>query len=108
MSERRFFGRLFDLSFSRFIATSLIKLVYVLAMIAGILGAIAFSVQCFAKGDPMPGPVSLLVSPLGLLAYLIVVRVYCEFLIVIFAIAEDLEDIRGGIKRLSEPGSAPK
>ena len=103
MNEKGFFGRLFDLSFSRFIATTLIKVVYRVAMLVGAFLSVIAIGSGFALGQPVQGVIALVLAPLGFLVYLIVVRLYCEFFIVVFAMAEDLEDIRKGIERLSTP-----
>jgi hypothetical protein len=107
MNETGFFGTLFDLSFSRFIASKLIKFVYVLAIIAGVIVVVVAVVSGFGSGQPVQGIIALIVGPFAFFAYLILIRLYCEFFIVVFAIAEDLNDIRRGIQRLAGPPAPP-
>ena len=107
MNEQGFFGTLFDFTFSRFIATRLIKLAYAVAMIVGIAGVVAAVVAGLGSGQPGAGLIALVVGPIVFFMYLIVVRLWCEFFIVIFAMAEDLDDIRKGIQRLSGDATKP-
>jgi hypothetical protein len=49
-------------------------------------------------------------APAVYLIYLLLVRVVCEFLIVVFAMAEDLEEMRETIRSLNkteQPASRP-
>lgn len=89
-----FVTRLFDFSFSRFIATTLIRIVYVVLMIAGLAG-IAFGLfKLFQLSDTRTAVLACVASPIAYLIYLVFIRLLCETLIVVFAIAEDMEDIR--------------
>jgi hypothetical protein len=86
--EKGFFGALFDLSFSSFVTTKIIKVLYVLAIvIAGII-ALAYTIAAFAA-DPVLGLLTLVIlAPLGFLLYVIYTRVILELIIVIFRILE--------------------
>ena len=88
MPEKGFFGALFDLSFSSFVTTKIIKVLYVLAIvIAGII-ALAYTIAAFAA-DPVLGLLTLVIlAPLGFLLYVIYTRVFLELIIVIFRILE--------------------
>jgi hypothetical protein len=91
--------RLFDLSFTRFVALSLIRIVYVLAMVGGV-GLLAYIIiDRFMKQDNYLGILLLVTWPVIYLVYLVVIRLICETLIVVFAMAEHLEDIREELKR---------
>jgi hypothetical protein len=86
--------RLFDLGFSHFIALSLIRIVYVLLMVAGlVLFAILIYYQ-FEIGDRAVAILLLLLAPFINLAYLLVIRLICEALIVVFTVAENLSELR--------------
>ncbi len=88
MPEKGFFGALFDLSFSSFITTKIIKVLYVLAIIIAGLAALAYVIVAFAA-DPALGLLTLdILAPLGFLLYVIYTRVFLELLIVIFRIME--------------------
>jgi hypothetical protein len=86
--------RLFDLGFSHFIALSLIRIVYVLLMIAGLVLLAVVIYYQFQIGDPTVAVLLLLLAPLLNLAYLLVIRLVCETLIVVFSVAEHLSDLR--------------
>ena len=88
MPEKGFFGALFDLTFSSFITTKIIKVLYVLAIIIAGLIALAYVIFAFAA-DPVLGLVTLVVlAPLGFLLYVIYTRVLLELFIAIFRIME--------------------
>jgi hypothetical protein len=115
-TEPSLFGRLFDFSFTRFAATSLIKTFYVLAMVLGLIVAVlavaaafgAFDTvssevsQATGGGNVTKGLITLVLAPFVFFAYVLLLRLVCEVLIVLFTIAEDTDDIRKGIKRLNE------
>ena len=100
MSERRdpwLITKLFDLSFSRFIALSLVRIAYALLMIAGLVVlafAITYLFQIGRQDTTVAALLLLLLAPLVYLPYLILVRLICEVLIVVFSMAEHMEDIR--------------
>ena len=87
-----FFGSLFDLSFTSFITSKIIKFLYVLIIILLGLGAIAVIV--LAQNQPSPMPIlSFIVAPLAFFLYLILARVQLELIIVIFRMSEHLGEI---------------
>ena len=93
--------RLFDFGFAHFIALSLIRIVYVLLMIAGLVFFAVLIYYQFEIGDRAVAIVLLLLAPLINLAYLLVLRLLCETLIVVFSVAENLSELR-------EASQAPK
>ena len=120
-------ARLFDLSFSRFVALSLVRMFYLLMLILGLLVMCAVIAGEFGlfnnptvveqlKGIDLPpevrqqidktqgGPDMIVVisAPFAFLAYLVVVRIICETVTVLFAMAEDMEQIRQGIDKLAK------
>jgi hypothetical protein len=87
-------SRLFDLGFSHFIALSLIRIVYFLFMVAGlVLLAVLIHFQ-FQIGDQMVAILLVLLAPFIYLVYLLVIRLICETLIVVFTVAENLSELR--------------
>jgi hypothetical protein len=97
--------RLFDLSFSRFVALSLARIVYVVLMVAGLAGLIFLTVYLFQTGQREMMIAALLVLVLGpplYFVYLLLIRLLCETLIVVFAMAEYLEQIRANIEQLAK------
>src|SRR5262249_27840233 len=105
MTQRRdpwLITKLFDLTFSRFVALSLVRIAYVLLMIAG-LAALAFVItylfQIGRQDTTIAALLLLLLAPIIYLPYLVLLRLICEVLIVVFAMAEDIEELRA---RLAE------
>ena len=87
--NKGFVGSLFDLSFSEFVTTRIIKFLFVIGIIASGIGALALIIGGFASHSAAFGILMLVLSPLVFLIYVILVRVYLEVLIVIFRIAEN-------------------
>jgi Domain of unknown function (DUF4282) len=86
--EGPFFQRLFDLSFSRFVTPSLIKLLFVLAIAVASLIALFMLIVGLAtitKG----GIILVLLSPLYWLLGVIYARVFLELIIILFRIEDN-------------------
>lgn len=79
---------LFDLSFSEFVTTRIIKLLFLIGIGFAAIGAIALIVAGFAAGVGW-GLLSLLLSPLVFLLYVLFARIWCELIIVLFRVAEN-------------------
>ncbi len=88
MQERGFFGALFDVSFTSFVTTRIIKVLYIITLVVIGLGALAVVVAAFANS--VAGGLFMLVigAPLIALLYVIYTRVILEVLIAIFRIME--------------------
>ena len=93
-----FIGALFDLSFTSFITTKIIKFLFIIAIILGGIEALVIIGAGFTSGS-MVGLLALIVSPLVFLLFVIGARVYMELVIVIFRGAEHLADIARNTKR---------
>ena len=93
-----FIGALFDLSFTSFITTKLIRVLYILCIIGGGLSALGMIGSGFVAGATS-GLISIIVAPLVFLAVVIFARVYLELVIVIFRGAEHLAEIAKHSKR---------
>jgi Domain of unknown function (DUF4282) len=88
-----FLSSLFDLSFSNFITTKLIKVLFVICIVLAAFGALAIILAGFARGA-LEGIIALLIlAPLLFLFYVIAARVQMEVLIVIFRSSEYLAEI---------------
>ena len=92
-----FFGALFDMSFSEFITTKLIKVLYVLllsligiGLVAGVLSGLS---TMFRRGGFLAGLVMVIVVPLVALIFVIGARMWMETIIVLFRIAENTTEI---------------
>lgn len=90
--ESGFFESLFDFSFSRFITTKIIKLLYGVAIFFCGLGALFMLIGGFTQGFGA-GILSLILSPLVFLLSVILCRVYLEILVVLFRIADYTREI---------------
>jgi hypothetical protein len=89
MQEKGFFGRLFDLSFNEFITTKIIKVLYVIAMVASAFGGLAVMFGMFASKTFFGVVGGLIAGPVLFLVYVILARVWMEVVIVLFRIAEN-------------------
>jgi len=88
-SAKGFFGALFDFSFEHFVTPMIVKVVYVLAMIALGLGFLVFLVAAFTQ-DTASGLFVLIVGPIGLLLYLCLIRMTLEFYLAITRMSQDI------------------
>jgi signal transduction histidine kinase len=88
MSEKRgFFGSLFDLSFTEFVTTRIIKFLFVLAIIGSAIGALAIVIARFSSGAA--GISVLLLSLVVFFLSVLFSRIWLELIIVLFRIAEN-------------------
>lgn len=87
-----FMGSLFDLSFSHFITTKLVKILFILGLIGTAFYCLFFIVTLFTQ-SAIAGVVGLILSPLIALFGVIYLRVLMEMLIVIFRAAEHLAEL---------------
>jgi hypothetical protein len=102
-TPRRFFSSLYDLSFHTFITPKIIQIVYVLCLIIVGLISFGFLLSGFQSsyglfGSSGPSFLSIvghiIVAPLIFIAGSIGVRLYLEFVIAVFRIAENTESLR--------------
>jgi Domain of unknown function (DUF4282) len=125
---KRFFGSLFDLSFSSFITIRLVKVLYVLTLILLALAYVAIAIALFAGGDQdatsigVDGTIEtsdddsgnvvlgvlwlLIFGPLLMLFYVLFYRVIFELIVVVFRIFENTRD-QLALTRDARPGDAP-
>ena len=89
-----FLRALFDFSFSQFITTRLIRLLYAIGVVIAALSALGAIIRGFNESAGA-GVVALIVAPLIFLLVVIVARVWLELVIVVFRIAEYLRDMAG-------------
>ena len=90
--RRQFFSQLFDFSFTEFVTTRIIKVLYVLAIFFAAAIAIVGIVGAFSE-SAVAGGVLLVLSPLWLLLCVVVARVMLEIVVVMFRIAEYVGEI---------------
>ena len=89
-----FFRALFDFSFSEFVTTKIIKILYVITIIIAALVWLGFLVAMFASGNGIWGILAGLIgAPIGFVLQVVFTRVGYEILIVVFGIAEHTRDM---------------
>lgn len=92
--KRNFISALFDISFSEFVTPRIIKVLYVL----GIIGAVLYTLFVIVKmGGMLWGGMKLVIyilSPFIFFITIIMLRLWLEVTIILFRIAENLNEIR--------------
>ncbi|HEX6151185.1 DUF4282 domain-containing protein [Nocardioides sp.] len=88
-SAKGFLGALFDFTFEHFVTPMIVKVVYILAIIALGLGFFLFLAAGFAAGA-RTGLVVLLVGPVAVLLYLCLIRMTLEFYLAIARMSQDI------------------
>lgn len=88
MSNKGAIGMLFDMSFTEFVTTRVIKVLFIIGIIFAIIATITLIVGGFGNGKVM-GILFLILSPLVFLLYVLLIRIWCEIIIVLFRIAEN-------------------
>lgn len=88
MQDKSSIGLLFDLSFTEFITTRIIKILFVIGVVFSVFWTLIFIVGCF-KASAVLGILFLILSPIVFLIWVLFVRVWCEIIIVVFRIAEN-------------------
>jgi hypothetical protein len=94
MSEYKgFFGALFDLSFSEFVTTKLIKLIFMIAIACSALCALFIIIYGFGFGGGTIAFLSLILAPVVFFVNVLLSRIWLELIIVVFRIAENTSEI---------------
>lgn len=78
-----------DLSFKRFVTPRLVRMLYVLSLLAAAFYAFSYMFSGFTTGT-FTGIFQMVTAPLAFLLYLIVARVTVELILAIFRIADHL------------------
>jgi hypothetical protein len=92
-SPQSFLGSLFDFSFTSFITSKLIKVLYGLLMAIAALYAIFFIIIGFSQGTGLGLFMLIIVAPIVFFLSVIYARVLLELIIVVFRIAEHTSEI---------------
>ena len=96
-----FFAALFDFSFTEFITTRVVKVLYALAVFfCGIL-ALGWILGAFAK-DAAAGLLAIILAPLAFLLYVLAARVWLEVILILFRIAEHTKEIVATVRKQPE------
>jgi hypothetical protein len=93
--QKGFLGSLFDVSFSSFVTPTIIKVVYILVMILGGLGALGFVAEGFAVSVIFGIITLIIIAPLIYIVELALWRIALEIFMVIFRMSDDIHAMRG-------------
>ena len=125
MGDRKgFLGALFDFSFTTFVTTRVVKVLYVLTLVLLLIGYVAIAVSIFSGGEEIatidrngqPTTIGgdanvglgvfwlVILGPLLLFLYTLLYRVFCELIIVVFRIYENTRDQLELTRRSVESG----
>ncbi len=88
MKNKGFIGMLFDLSFSEFVTTRLIKILFIIGVVFAAICSLSFIVGGFSAGAG-EGILFLILSPIVFFLFVLISRIWCELIIVMFRIAEN-------------------
>jgi len=89
-----FFRALFDFSFTEFVTTRLIRLLYAIGVLIAALSTLLTIITGFNRGAGA-AIITLILAPLIFLLVVILARVWLEIIIVVFRIAEYLREMSG-------------
>lgn len=93
MAQRRnFLAKLFDFSFSEFVAIQIIGIIYILGLVGAGLVTLAIVAGGFNNGA-LSGLIALIISPVLFLLYSILVRVGLEGFVATIRTAENTRQI---------------
>ena len=90
--NKGFFASLFDFSFSGFVASKIVKFLYILAHIVTALLMLGMIIGGFER-SVLAGAVTLVFSPLLYLLFVILSRIWLEVVVAISCIAEGIRNV---------------
>jgi hypothetical protein len=95
MEQKGFLGALFDFSFDHFITTRLVRLLYGLLILSAVVFAFMTMVTSWAgSSSALRGLVAVIVlTPLSFFVPVVVARIGCEGILVLFRIQEHAADL---------------
>jgi hypothetical protein len=79
-----------DFSFKRFVTPRLIRVLYLLSLVAAVLAAIGWMAGGFAKGWTY-GLFTVVTGPIAFLVYMLLARVVMEIVLAVFIVAEHVQ-----------------
>ena len=88
MVNKSIIGMLFDLSFTEFVTTRVIKILFMIGIVFAAIGVLALIIGGFNAGIGK-GMLFLILSPIVFFLYVLLARIWCEIIIVMFRIAEN-------------------
>ena len=87
-AAKGFVKSLMDFSFTEFITTKLIKVLYMLAILLAALTSVGMIITGFVNKGATSGIISLIIAPVVFVVMVLASRVWLELIIVVFRIAE--------------------
>jgi len=91
---RGFLGALFDFSFTSFVTTRIIKVLYVLILVLTVLSALVYTFLAFSASALFGFLVLIIGDPLFIIIVMALWRLVLESFVVRFRIAEDVRALR--------------
>ena len=92
-----FFEALFDFSFSKFVSETVVRVLYIIAILLAGLGALGMIISAFSSSF-WSGVFSLIFAPILFIFWVLLARVGLEIFVVIFRIADYLREIARNTK----------
>ena len=92
--EKGFFAALFDFSFTSFVTTRIIKVLYVLILILVVLSALIYTFLAFDANSLYGFLVLIIGDPLFIIIVMAFWRLVLEAFVVVFRMAEDIRALR--------------
>jgi hypothetical protein len=89
---KRLFDSMFDLSFTHFITTRLIKIIYLICIVLSVISGMAMLVFGISRGI-WAGILAFILAPLAVMLEIMIVRVILEIVVVLFRIEADIDKI---------------
>ena len=87
--EKGFLGSLFDMSFTEFVTTRIVHILYIIAIALSGLAALGALATGFASGSVGGILAGLIVAPILFVFWVLCARVWLEVIVVAFRIAEN-------------------
>ncbi len=87
--SKGFFGALFDFSFEHFVTPMIVKVVYILSIVALGVGWLVFLAASFSQSAGA-GLAILLLGPVAILLYLCLIRMTLEFYLAVTRMSQDI------------------
>jgi hypothetical protein len=105
VDSQGFLSSLFDYSFSNFVTSKIVKVLYVLTTIMAVLWTILLIVAAFNASSTFGVLTLLIIGPFFFLLTMTYARVVLEVLIVLFRISENVSAIAGRVPQARAEGS---
>jgi hypothetical protein len=92
--SKGFFGALFDFSFTSFVTTKIIKVLYVLILVLAVVSALVYTIIAFKVSAGFGFLTLVIGDPLFIIIVMAFWRLVLEAFVVVFRIAEDIRALR--------------